>query len=508
MIIDPVSSSGNRDNDFEIVIGIVAPIGTDLDDLFRRLEKELDHYSYSSKMIRLSQLLSNDRLSGTYDHGLPLEEDADCTAERLMNRGDALREKYESGDALAAVAIKEIVATRELLNLESNQTSRHAWILRTLKHETEVELLRHVYGGRFILISAQQNEGTRAGKLKMDLMDELPDAGNVEELSARLISRDQWDGQTRFGQRVRETYAMADYFLNLDHDIDQEVSRLVGLLFGKAFITPTRDEQSMFHAYAAALRSADSGRQVGASITTPEGDLIVTGTNEVPTAGGGNYWPGDSGDKRDFVHGYDFNKKMSERAIKEFVQFLQRNSLLSEELLAKDLPEIYTLLSEVEDKGIKRLRLMSLIEFGRVSHAEMSAITQAARSTASTEGAHIFTTAFPCHMCMRLIIGSGISRVVYIDPYPKSLAFDMYRDSLIDSERMEVTPFWGVSWTVYAKLFTMINRDKDDSGKFGFGSGKPYRMRLAGHQPLAGAETREKAVVAVVGAPNGPSRLR
>lgn len=491
MIIDSESPDDVNESDFEIVIGIVAPIGTDLDGLFPRLQRELSQYHYSTTMVRLSQLLNDDRLTNLYsDAPAPPSK-----AEQLMNKGDELRDHYKSGDALAAVAIENIVSKRKEENLDKDQRSRRAWILRTLKHESEVELLRHVYRGRFVLIGAQQGEGTRREKLRMDLVDEMPGATDVEAQVTKLVMRDQWDGQNDFGQRVRQTFAMSDYFLNLDANIDQEVSRLVGLLFGEAFITPTRDEQAMFHAYAAALRSADSGRQVGASITTRDGDLIVTGTNEVPAAGGGNYWPEDPLDKRDFKLGYDFNKRMGERAVKEFVQFLAANSLLSKEMLKLAPQDLYPAVVARDPDGMKALRLMSLIEFGRVSHAEMSAITQAARSTASTSGATLFTTAFPCHMCMRLIIASGLSRVVYIDPYPKSLAMDMYRDSIVDSQKMDVTPFWGVSWTVYSKLFTMINRGKNSSGRFNFGQNERPRMRLAGHQPLEGALKREQDVV-------------
>lgn len=492
MIIDALSESKNNEQDFEIIIGIVAPIGTDLDGLFPRLQRELSQYDYGTTMVRLSQLLNDERLSNFYPQ-IPLPP---SNAERLMNKGDQLREHYASGDALAAVAIENITSRRNQEGLNADQSSRHAWILRTLKHEAEVELLRHVYGGRFILIGAQQNERTRSEKLRMDLVDEMPGATDIEAQVTALIIRDQWDGQNDLGQRVRKTFAMSDYFLNLDENVDQEVSRLVGLLFGQAFITPTRDEQAMFHAYAASLRSADSGRQVGASITTRDGDLIVTGTNEVPAAGGGNYWTGDPLDKRDFKQGYDFNKRMSERAIKEFVQFLTNKSLLSDKLLSLPAQDVYSTVVAKYPDEIAALRLMSLIEFGRVSHAEMSAITQAARSTASTEGATLFTTTFPCHMCMRLIIASGLIRVVYIDPYPKSLAMDMYRDSIVDSQKMDVTPFWGVSWSVYSKLFTMINRGKNSSGRFDFGGkNERPRMRLAGHQPLEGALNRERDVV-------------
>ncbi|WP_159705994.1 anti-phage dCTP deaminase [Arthrobacter sp. 18067] len=494
MITDQLINAGN-DADFEIVIGIVAPIGTDLDGLFPHLESQLRQFGYSSTMIRMSELLK-DGNSAVENLRLSAES---CYAETLMDAGDRLRGHYESGDALAALSIARISSLRRIQGKNLDQSSRHAWILRTLKHEEEVKLLRHVYGGRFVLVGAHQDEESRAEKLRNDLSDELPGLKDIGAIASKLLARDQYDGEDEFGQQVRVTFSKADYFLNLNGNVERELERLTGLLFGKSFLTPTRDEQAIFHAYATAFRSSDPGRQVGATITTPEGDVLVTGTNEVPKAGGGNYWTDDANDRRDFKVGFDYNKRMSIRAVKEFIAFLAVNDLLSKDMLELNLDAQYKRIMSVDKTGMKQLRLTSLIEFGRVAHAEMSAITQAARSTISIQGATLYTTTFPCHMCMRLIIASGIARVVYIDPYPKSLAMDMYRDSLSQSGKMEVTPFWGASWSAFPHLFSSINRDRRDDGSFALGHGKRIRMRLAGHDPLAGARERERDVSLSIG---------
>lgn len=52
-----------------------------------------------------------------------------------------------------------------------------------------------------------------------------------------------------------------------------------------------------------------------------------------------------------------------------------------------------------------------------VLHAEANAITKVARSNNSSEGATIYITASPCIECAKLIIQSGIVRVVYSDNY-------------------------------------------------------------------------------------------
>ena len=52
-----------------------------------------------------------------------------------------------------------------------------------------------------------------------------------------------------------------------------------------------------------------------------------------------------------------------------------------------------------------------------VLHAEANAITKVARSNNSSEGATLYVTASPCMECAKLIIQSGIKRVVYGEKY-------------------------------------------------------------------------------------------
>ena len=52
-----------------------------------------------------------------------------------------------------------------------------------------------------------------------------------------------------------------------------------------------------------------------------------------------------------------------------------------------------------------------------VLHAESNAITKLARSTNSSSGATLYVTCSPCFDCAKLIIQSGIKRVVYRDLY-------------------------------------------------------------------------------------------
>jgi dCMP deaminase len=54
-----------------------------------------------------------------------------------------------------------------------------------------------------------------------------------------------------------------------------------------------------------------------------------------------------------------------------------------------------------------------------VLHAEANAITKVAKSSNSSDGATLYVTTLPCIECAKLIIQSGIRRVVYTNDYRK-----------------------------------------------------------------------------------------
>ena len=72
----------------------------------------------------------------------------------------------------------------------------------------------------------------------------------------------------------------------------------------------------------------------------------------------------------------------------------------------------------------------------------------------------MYATTYPCHQCARLIIGSGIDRVVYVDPYPKSRVPRMYGDEVADetgtSGKVSFVPFAGIAPRLFLSVFAMI----------------------------------------------------
>jgi len=71
-----------------------------------------------------------------------------------------------------------------------------------------------------------------------------------------------------------------------------------------------------------------------------------------------------------------------------------------------------------------------------VLHAETNAITKLAKSTQSSDGATMYITLSPCFDCAKLIIQSGISRVVYKEEYRDTSGVELIKTAKIKIESL------------------------------------------------------------------------
>lgn len=72
-----------------------------------------------------------------------------------------------------------------------------------------------------------------------------------------------------------------------------------------------------------------------------------------------------------------------------------------------------------------------------VLHAEANAITKVAKSGNSSEGATLYITTSPCIECAKLIIQSGIERVVYSEEYRRSEGIELLKRANIKVENFK-----------------------------------------------------------------------
>ena len=444
------SNSLKEKNEF-LVIGLVGAVGSRLKSLSNILNSLLTKdFNYTVEELRVSkEFLEKDNSSYT-------SQSDRYTA--LMNIGNNLRKEF--GNEYLALKIVQLIAGKRR-NIDGKNTKRKAFIINSLKHDIEIKTLREVYGKNFFQISLYESSNVRKDVLVNDI--------GMSDLQAdELMKRDEGE-ENDYGQHTRDAFHLADYFIKFDNKTNAHIrnscKRFLELIFGHPYITPTFNEFSMYMAYTASLKSSDLSRQVGAVISKDR-NIIATGVNDIPKFGGGQYWPeynNETGEiydiegGRDYKLGFDSNQREKQLIINEILDNIKSefNSIFNSENLEhknniKKLEQI-----------ISKSPIRDITEYGRVLHAEMDAILACGRTNNSTIGSTIFVTTFPCHNCAKHILASGIEKVFFIEPYPKSKALQLWEDSMTlkditeEPNKLTFNPFVGVGPRSFLDLFSI-----------------------------------------------------
>jgi deoxycytidylate deaminase len=442
----------------ELFFGFVAPIGADITVCVAEFREYLKGAGYNVVELKVTDIFP--LLSAHLRPSKPLKQKP--LAERYdthISYGNQIREQFDDDAALAAITITSLV--RERLKRKTG-FKKNAYLLHQFKRPEEIQLLRSVYGRLFFQVSIYSRRGARVEYLSQKFAADA-NAGNATAFRGQaeeIISRDENESDQPHGQRVSKIFHDAEFIINTDINVPlvpEQIKRFCDLLFGSNGISPTKAEYGMFVAKAAALRALDLSRQVGAAIFTPDMEIVSMGCNEVPKAGGGTYWCDDPHDDREFRRGIDSNDKRKREILADILSRISPGTDVDDFLQKK----------EVQDS-----HLMDALEYGRMVHAESSAISDAARLGRATKKAWLYCTTFPCHMCAKQIVACGIDKVIFLEPYPKSLASDLHGDSILveGADRghydgfphVEFSHFHGVSPRRYREFFEREKRKNAD----------------------------------------------
>ncbi|MGX9393138.1 anti-phage dCTP deaminase [Nitrobacteraceae bacterium UC4446_H13] len=447
----------------ELVFGFVCPIGADMMPSIQSFRRYFERRQYEVIEIKVTDIFN------VLQKYLVPEKPLDKSNlyrryDTYIAYGNQIRAKF--GDAaLAALGIRRIMEKRVKRDQSREPYSRTVYLVHQFKRKEEIDLLRSVYGRLFFQISIYSRRGARVDYLsrKFANSDHVTGALKYRDSAETLVKNDENEVGKIHGQRVAKIFHDADFIVNVDVDpnVDNQIERFCELLFGSNKISPTHREYGLFLAKAAALRSLDLSRQVGAAIFSKAGEIISLGSNEVPKADGGTYWTDDAHDDRDFRRQYDSNFARKKEILTELIKIIAP-SANTEELINRP---------EVRDS-----QLMDALEYGRMVHAEMSALSDAARLGRSVIEGTLYCTTFPCHMCAKHIVAAGIKSVVFLEPYPKSLAADLHADSIRiegnDRGRYQTFPavdfehFFGVTPRRYREIFERGSRKDEKDGSF------------------------------------------
>ncbi|MCX7208693.1 MAG: anti-phage dCTP deaminase [Proteobacteria bacterium] len=431
----------------EIVIGLCAPIGVDLDCIVNALEEKLGQYNYEVKKIRLSSIIKEMKGEGVGSCAIEVKKD-------LINKGNEIRRENGRAAYIAEKAIEQTFLERLEYFPDGKYASRRVCtIINSIKNSAEHRLFKEIYGESFYLLGVFSSNEVRIRNLTGDDKKLLRDAED-------LIKVDHAEAGG-FGQEVGKVFHSADYFIRLEGpaQVDLKIERYLKLIFDTEVITPDIHESAMFEAASAARNSACLSRQVGAAIVNDDGLIISTGWNDVPKFGGGTYKSGPL-DKRCFNDGkYCRNDKNKNHLVSSVIDELIHQGIVT---------------SGNRD-GVSKILFDSaigdLIEYSRAVHAEMHAILNAGRSKSGhLVDSVLYCTTYPCHSCARHIVASGIKEVYFIEPYPKSRAVTLHSDSITEDEgaigKLKLLAYEGVAPSRYLAFFAIKDKRKDSVGSY------------------------------------------
>lgn len=193
--------------------------------------------------------------------------------------------------------------------------------------------------------------------------------------------------------------------------------------------------------------------------------------NDVPRGGGGSYRDEQSPDGRDqYLLAWDQDRaaEIKISVLTELIEKIVQKKWLDEKTAIKPVSELADSLLQ----DLKGTQFLDIGEFSRPVHAEMAALIDAARRGVAVKGHSMYVTTFPCHNCAKHIIAAGVQRVVYLEPYPKSRALDLYREEIApesaedgiiepikqNKDELAFFAFTGIAPRQYSQLFSMSER--------------------------------------------------
>lgn len=477
---------------FNFVIGLSGPYGSGCSSLAEEVVKIINDWpGCYCKRIQISDIIKywHKKLIDNVTVSLPTS-DPD-RRKFLQKAGNDIRKKKH--DLIGQLVAHEIRADAiEKENSENiEKTGTFVYVVDSLKNISDLVSLRSIFKDEFFFCFVTANNEIRWRRMRD--YKSWNEEGKAEFQQIDSIDSDQKQidpSVENSGQQVKKLAAHADYYIvNNDtrEDLHTTAYRMACLIFGLNINQPTKDEKSMHIAFSSANQSACLSRQVGAAIFTKEGNILAIGHNDVPKAKGGLYTIEDEnldhrclnvGDRRciNDTNKEERFKNLTDKINADLLDYFKSN--LNKEAL--DLVE--PLFSEGSSHPIhetifsivKNSQFKDATEYCRAVHAEMDALLSVCRNlSGSTIGASVYVTTQPCHNCVKHLIAAGVDRVVYIEPYPKSLGEELHSDAISlnpqqsdpSQRKISFLPYQGLAPRRYHDIFDMHEKRKDNDGK-------------------------------------------
>lgn len=402
----------------------------------------------------------------------------------LQNFGNNLRRTRNSFDDRAdsfsepniSILAEEANRLIKYYRNRSDQNKINCFVIDAFRNPGEVNYFKNRYNA-FYLISIYAKKENRESRMFNNVNRKIQiEKEEFEEKFEQIDERD-WGDESDingiFKQNVSKCYYLSDIAINNNEDrnfdkkLFDKFLRYYALIISPGCIQPTKEETNMNLAYSLSLRSSCISRKVGAVITDKDGFVLGFGWNDVAH---GQIGCGLK-QKTDFIENID--KYYFVNTFKGIIEADDLNDyndmdsicfkdLQSEKLIKKKLKKC-NLLENEKNEILQKVKIKRL-EYCRALHAEENALLQvSSKGGMGVEGGVIYTTTFPCELCAKKILQSGICKIFYTEPYPNSISENIF---LKDGNReIQIKQFEGVKSSSYFKLFRP-KYDKKEAQKF------------------------------------------
>lgn len=331
-------------------------------------------------------------------------------------------------------------------------------VIDAMRNPFEADFFKERYTN-FFLISINTPNHDRINRLqKFDFTET-----QIKDLDQKEYPKSLSDEKRFISQDIQRCIEVADIHINNPTEGIEDFNTLkrqllyyITLIMHPGLVPPSKDERCMQIAYTAKLNSGCISRQVGAVITDPDYSIKAVGWNSTATGQVScllrNIKSLLNHEDKSSYSLYELNNaKFREKAKELYGPALKRLDTLN--IKGYNISFCFKDIQNCVDEQKNQVHTRAL-------HAEENSFLQITKyGGQGVKNGILYSTASPCELCSKKAVQLGISRIVYIDPYP-----GIAKDHLLSygNGAPLVELYHGAIGTAYHRLYQPVLPYKDE----------------------------------------------
>ena len=345
----------------------------------------------------------------------------------------------------------------KLIKVIRRKNNNRAFVtIDAIRNPYEAYFFHQRYSGFYLLSINTPNEERlnhlrESHKFSEDQIEALDNKEYPEKLSGQDIF---------ISQNIQKCIEISDIHLNNpdrqkfnNNELSSQLFWYVSLILHPGLVTPTSIERGMQLAFSAKLNSGCISRQVGAVVTDKNFSIKAVGWNSTPEGQTPCILKSASelldGGKEQVYSSYE----RTNEKFQNVMNCTYSTAISSDHLKGRKVSYCFKdVQNKIEDEK-NQVHTRSL-------HAEENAFLQIAKYGGEPiQGGFLFTTASPCELCSKKAYQLGITKVIYIDPYP-----GISKEHILSSgaTQPELILFRGAIGRAYHRLYQPLMAYKDE----------------------------------------------